>query len=161
MQISVSVEGNNETAPSVDYIYTYFFQLLHKLNIKKIFFLCWDPDLSNEWISLLRSTKASDCFILVNIVHLAARHTCFQTECNCDREKFMAEKTQDKHSISLLGDMLLCLQRKWKDNLSGCKRTAGSNLIISPTYCDSEFDLFISVKQTIRFSSYFDIQWKH
>lgn len=61
----------------------------------------------------------------------------------------MAEKTQDKHSISLLGDTLLCLQRKWKDNLSGCRRTVGSNLIMFPTYCDSEFDLFISVKQTI------------
>ncbi len=58
----------------------------------------------------------------------------------------MAEKIQDKHSISPLRDMLLYLQRKWKDNLFGCMRTAGSNQIIFPTYCASEFDLFISVQ---------------
>lgn len=61
-------------------------------------------------------------------------------------KKFMAEKIQDKHSISPLRDMLLYLQRKWKDNLSGCTCTAGLNQIIFPTYCESKFDLFISVQ---------------
>lgn len=73
----------------------------------------------------------------------------------------MAEKLQDKHSISPLREMLLHLQRKWKDNLSGCMRTAGSNQIIFPTYCDSEFDLFISVQtnHSIWFSPCTDIQY--
>lgn len=48
--------------------------------------------------------------------------------------------------------MLLYLQRKWKDNLSGCMCTAGSNQIIFPTYCDSEFDLFISVQTNTQFN---------
>lgn len=58
----------------------------------------------------------------------------------------MAEKIQDKHSIRSLRDTLLYLQRKWKDSLSGCMCSAGSNQIILPTYCDSEFDLFTSVQ---------------
>lgn len=32
------------------------------------------------------------------------------------------------------------------ENFSGCTRTAGSNLIIFSTYCDSEFDLLITVQ---------------
>lgn len=58
----------------------------------------------------------------------------------------MAEKIQDKHSIRPLWDTFLYLQRKWKDSLCGCMCSAGSNQIILPTYCDSEFDLFVSVQ---------------
>lgn len=111
--------------------------------------LCTFPD--EIPANILREIHTSHwlSFILTNILYLAWRHTCFQTECNWDRARFIAEKIQDKHSISPLGDMQLYLQRKWKDNLFGCD-SAGSNLIIFPSYCELEFDPLIAYcKQTL------------
>lgn len=94
--------------------------------------------------------RAFDCCTWANILHwLQGTHASKLNVIVTDK-KFMAE---NKHSISPLGDTLLYLQRKWKDNLSGCSRTAGLNLIISPTYCESEFDLFISAQTNNLISS--------
>lgn len=101
-------------------------------------------------------------FILANILDLAWRHTCFQTECNWDRERFIAEKIQDKHSISPLGDMQLHLQRKWKDNLSGCVhcrlKSDYFSLLLWTRIWSS---YFCPNKHSIWFSPRFDEQWKH
>lgn len=114
--------------------------------------LCTFPDEIPQNILCEIHTSHRLSFVLTNILYLASRHTCFQTECNWDRARFIAEKTQDKHSISPLGDMQLYLQRKWRDNLFDCD-SAGSNLIIFPSYCELEFDPLIANKHSICFSS--------
>lgn len=83
---------------------------------------------------------------------------CFQTECNWHKEKFMAEKIRDKHSISPLGDMLLHQQRKWKADLSGLyvRRWLKSDYF-PPTYCEAEFDLFITPNK--HFNLIFPLFW--
>lgn len=58
-------------------------------------------------MNILVEFNISVSLLCFNKLYLSAMHTGLQTECNCDRGKFMAGKIQDKHSISPLGDAAL------------------------------------------------------